>query len=241
MKLLIDIGNTQIKAVFSEQGKLAKINCLPFEDLALWLKTEATGTNEVIFANVAAEQLSNIIKMWALTEQITFTQVQSEPEVFGVRCGYQAPAQLGIDRWLGILGAAQLFPGQNILLVDSGTATTVDMLDKNGQHQGGWILPGYEAMYQAVVNSTTKVMAAFNYQGETDFGNNTTDNVNHGCWAALVGAVELAVKKCQQQWPVDKVVLAGGNGRSLQQLLGADSIYIDDIIFQGLLRYSRDN
>ena len=50
---------------------------------------------------------------------------------------------LGVDRWLAILAAAfKLYPQKNVLIIDAGTATTVDLLAKSGVHQGGWILPG---------------------------------------------------------------------------------------------------
>jgi type III pantothenate kinase len=240
MKALIDIGNTQAKVCLAEDGQLSAVQYFPYQDFLQWLKFDEVMVEEVIFANVAGEQFDTAIKMWALKKGINFTQVYTEAELFGVSNGYHKPEQLGIDRWLAILAANSLYPQQNLIIVDSGTATTVDILTKDGQHCGGWIVPGFELMHQGLLANTTKVFADVNEEAGMSFGLDTSANVNHGCWAASTGVVMQAINQCQKLGLDDlKIIVTGGYGSALVKLLDTECQLIPELIFYGLVRYSR--
>jgi type III pantothenate kinase len=139
---------------------------------------------------------------------------------------------------LALLGAEKLYPEKNILIIDCGTATTVDVLDKTGTHLGGWILPGFAAMHQGVIQTTSKVLAELNVSANSCFANNTSDGVNHGCWAAIAGAVLMAQQQCLTQGvEIEQLIITGGSAVELTKLINSPAEVIEDLIFHGLLRY----
>ena len=160
---------------------------------------------------------------------------------------YQKPTQLGIDRWLALLAATHLYPNKNVLIIDAGTATTVDLVSGNGQHQGGWILAGIRALFNSILSHSTLVHAESKTVAKVTFGTNTTDNVNNACWAATLGMIEQAIEQAKQLVDVNRIILTGGDGKALTQLLLAQSTenslsvesiqFIDNLVFYGLQEY----
>ena len=73
----------------------------------------------------------------------------------GVRSAYQSPGSLGVDRWLCLLAARHLLAHHDVIIVDAGSAITVDLMNGSGQHQGGAILPGFNtslARFKAILH-----------------------------------------------------------------------------------------
>lgn len=132
-----------------------------------------------------------------------------------VRCGpvrnaYRDPAQLGFDRWAALIGAHTRQPGQAALVVDCGSAVTVDGLRGDGQHLGGMIFPGpvmmAEAFYARTGLPAARVDSATGIAART-----TADAVAAGVWQAIWGGVERAIRVWQARLPQATVWLTGGD------------------------------
>jgi len=78
-------------------------------------------------------------------------------ENHGLKIRYRRPAQLGADRVAAALGARKLYPGENLVIVDCGTATTLTFLTKSGELIGGAILPGLALWPAALAQATAKL------------------------------------------------------------------------------------
>ena len=154
---------------------------------------------------------------------------------------------MGIDRWLALLGTIHLYPNENVLIIDAGTATTVDLLASNGQHQGGWILAGIKALFSSILTHSTLVHAENKTLPSLAFGSNTSDNVNNACWAATLGMIEQAIEQGQVLASIDRIILNGGDGMALTKLVLAQTSekfiavtniqFIENLIFYGLQEY----
>ncbi len=239
MTLLIDIGNSRTKYIFSDKLSTEKYKTVNNQQLTFdWIVSNFNNAKQVILANVSRNELSDVLMRWAAENNIKIQIVESEVESFGIKSFYQQPKQLGIDRWLAILGAAKLYANKNILIVDAGTATTIDLLSAKGQHLGGWILPGIDLMFDSLLTNTSKISAHQKLSASLAFGDNTSDNVNNACWAATVGAIELAITQASKQLKgLDLVVVTGGNAINIKALL-SDKVTIEHkLIFHGLQRY----
>ena len=240
MILLVDIGNSRTKYIYLEDLNCKKCQLVSNDLLGgSWYEKHWLKSEKIILANVSQNSLTNTIQEWAYKNDINTTIVASESERFGLRSFYRQPKQLGVDRWLALLGAMSLFRNKDILIVDAGTATTVDLLSAKGQHFGGWILPGINIMFDSVLASTTKVDANKEAMANLAFGDNTSDNVNNACWAATVGAIELAVVQAKQQSiTVDLIILTGGNAKYLHTLISYQTLIEENLIFHGLELYN---
>lgn len=254
MIVLIDIGNSRTKYVQLIDGELSATSQLDNKDFNhIYFAKHFSQASKIVVANVAKSTLTAELDVWCQSKNIGFTQVHSEQQKNALISAYEKPAQLGIDRWLALLAATHLYPEQSVLIIDAGTATTVDLVASNGQHQGGWILAGIKALFNSILSHSTLVHAESKTVPSLAFGSNTTDNVNNACWAATLGMINQAITQAQQQGDIDHIVLTGGNGLALAELLVAgttDTIgateksisvkniqFINNLIFYGLQEY----
>ena len=248
MIILIDIGNSRTKYVQLVNDKVSPSSQVSNENFTTrFFEENFAQANKVLLASVANSSFTVELSAWCQKRNINFIQVHSEQKKNALVSAYQKPATLGIDRWLALLGATRLYPQSNVLIIDAGTATTVDFVDNHGHHQGGWILAGIQALFNSILSHSTLVFAETKEKPSVEFGANTSDNVNNACWAATLGMVEQAIFQAQQLAQVEQVIFTGGNGQALADLLLSNnskqrdftinSIVIDDLIFYGLQEY----
>jgi len=242
MKLLIDIGNTRNKYATYENEVLSALQFINEEDFdEQWFVKNFAEIQQCLVANVNHGEISDSIMQWCQNSNIDCVLLESENEKSGVSCVYEQPKTFGIDRWLTLLGANKLFPQQNCLIVDTGTATTIDMLSANGAHQGGWILPGIDLLFSSLTTNTTKVFATPSKVNSLSFANNTSDAVNQASWAATLGLINSALETLERDLLIErqsiKIIFTGGNAIQLQQLFNGQSTLIENLIFVGMQRY----
>lgn len=236
MNLLIDIGNTRVKYVKEIDGQLNATQYALIPDFLAILKG-ISNVDKIRLVSVSNETVVTEIEHWAIENQIDCDRVNSAKHEFGVQNSYSNFKQMGCDRWLAIVAADSLYCQETILIVDSGTATTFDIVH-NKQHIGGWIIPGLDLMMQSLFNNTDKVHGDVGNVANTDFATNTSDNVNHGCWAATIGAIDVALSKAERSgYKINKIVFTGGNGKQLQQNIAHASEFKEQLLFIGLQRY----
>ncbi len=239
MIVLVDIGNSRSKFTFlvhGLRGDIKTIDNVHFNEDYFCI--EFKYAKQIVVASVSKDSVTATIENWCHRHQIKYKQVYSEKRKGCVISAYENPEQLGVDRWLAVVAANKLYPNMNILVVDAGTATTIDLLTVSGKHQGGWILPGIDALFNSVIDKTSKVMAEPAVIASTAFGTNTSENVNNACWAATVGAIDVAINQAQLEFgTIDKVIITGGNSLALAKIVKMKVVRIEDLIFYGLESY----
>jgi type III pantothenate kinase len=231
MELLLDIGNSRTKALFYDAGKFSSTELEHISE-AQW-----SSISSVYCASVAADSRVQATRELIPTG-LPFIQVHSEAQAFGVTNSYQKPQLLGVDRWLALIAAAKLYPGQELLIADAGTALTIDWLSCSGLHRGGWILPGQKLQQQAVLSHTAKVFTAELQTQTLAPATDTATALYQGAIAALVGAI-------RQAWaikPAQTIILTGGDAELLQKYLTDLPVQLESqLIFQGLALYIQTN
>lgn len=231
MELLLDIGNSRCKARSHKAGEL---NELVLENISAEQWSEITA---VYCASVAAEDRVQAIRQ-QIPASIPFVQIRSEAKALGVTNSYQQPHLLGVDRWLALVAAVQLYPNTDVLIADAGTALTIDWLSSDGLHQGGWILAGQRLQQEAVLSKTAKVFAAEVETEQLYPATDTATALHQGAIAALVGAIRqaYAIK------PTQLIILTGGDAELLQKYLTDLPVQHEPaLIFQGVARYIGSN
>jgi len=224
-ELLLDIGNTRAKAVIHKLGLLTAISL--DEPLPLDITT-------VYFASVASSERVDDLKKSLKLSQLPWVQVASEKTRNGLQNSYAQPELMGVDRWLAMLGAEQLYPNEALVVVDAGTALTLDVIDPDGSHQGGWILPGLRLQQQAVTSHTAKVFNRDEQRPELCFGQDTASCLQNGALAAVIAAIRYGVSMV----PDGKLVLTGGDGPALVRYL--EDLNLDFqplLVFHGLSQF----
>jgi len=194
--------------------------------------------SNVLVSNVRGEGFKTafsalLSEKWQL--QSTFVTVQ---DAGLIRHGYDDPSRLGVDRWLAML-AAYARHRQPCVVVDFGTTVTVDMINAEGQHVGGYIVPGLQLMKSALMQRSRALEIPDQPWGSCSPGLNTSDAIHHGLMAMVTGFVR-DLHNSQLASRVDTVwVLTGGDAALFQPLLPWPTLLEPDLVMDGL-QYSQD-
>ncbi len=145
------------------------------------------------------------------------------------------PERVGLDRLLAAV-AVKLQGLCPAVVVDAGSAVTVNLVDAEGQFQGGAILPGYRFMARALRAGTTTLPEVAQPASLPSFpGQGTEEAIAAGITAAVVGGIESLVRRVQAVRPGVALVLTGGDAPWLRTLLTQDFRYEPWLTLQGLL------
>lgn len=242
--LLIDVGNSRLKWGLLEKGRIRRTGSITHEKLHDSGFSPLTTrlprrVDRVLASNVAgasfATRLSGVIGIHCGCE-IHFARC--EREAYGVTNSYRQPRQMGVDRWVAMIGARSEFSGA-ICIVDAGTAVTIDAMDKNGVHLGGQIIPGLALMGNALRNDTSDIAAAKRTRrdpapGMAMFASNTDSAVQSGAMNAVCGAIDRAVSLLRAEGHRSKIVLTGGDASRILKQLGDKVVHRPNLVLQGL-------
>ncbi|MBE9561998.1 MAG: type III pantothenate kinase [Proteobacteria bacterium] len=236
MILLVDVGNSAIKWAVLKQNKLSTQKSVLYKcnilEQILTKEWQVIDKPESIWiSNVAGPQIKQIIIDWAIKYwHCKPNFVKTTEYDCGVRNGYKNPEQLGIDRWLALIGAYKLEKG-TLCIVDCGTAVTVDILTINGQHLGGIIAPGLNVMRTSLSQSTYQLENCNRSLEKFSLANETNDGIILGTSYAVLGLLEYIMNGLNEQ---PKLILTGGDAVVIQPFLSRTYKYIPDLVLQGL-------
>ncbi|WP_454762542.1 type III pantothenate kinase [Cupriavidus campinensis] len=265
-RLLVDIGNTRLKWAWSGDDAEANppagtlptpwrhtgaathaVPAAPDELAALagtWRGLAGGATPSVWVTNVAGDAIG------ATLEATLADAFGAPPPLHRVRTtaadgdlvnGYREPTQLGVDRWVGCIGAHRWLPGETLLIVTAGTATTLDIVTAGAggaRFEGGLILPGLALMLGALARNTAQLPAldvrdTAAIAGRALGADNTRDAIAAGCLAAQAGAVERAWRALGERGPV-RCLLSGGARHALAGALAVPFEMHDNLVLLGL-------
>ena len=161
-------------------------------------------------------------------------------ERVGVNNGYNVPSQLGVDRWLAVLAAFQLVKGACIV-IDCGTACTIDLVAENGQHKGGYIVPGIKMMSDTLYQNTEGVKKPPTTYHDilTAPGRSTDEAVKAGLSAMIIGLIDCILRENNSLNNNNvSILLTGGDGKQFQQILadrlGLNVEFRAELVLDGL-------
>jgi type III pantothenate kinase len=239
MNLLLDIGNSRVKMALVDDDQWLEETAAELDDQRSdWpvLDAVAAAPDRVLAVNVAGVAVASSLaqrlhSLWRLPLELA----ESAAEFAGLRNGYRDPQQLGADRWLAMLAARRATPGA-ICVVDAGTALTVDLVEADGRHLGGFILPGPGLMREALERSTGNIrersldsLPAINPQSP---GRDTGSAISAAALQASLGLIERA--RSMTSTPA-RVVVSGGAAPGLLGGLGQDALHRPRLVLEGLL------
>jgi type III pantothenate kinase len=233
--IAIDAGNTRIKWGLHNGKQWSKRGWVETARAAKLEKSIGTaGKTCVAFviSNVAGATLRRAIKS-ALPGMAKVSWIKSAREQCGVRSSYEDPAQLGSDRWAALIAARRLF-GVSSVVVNAGTALTVDALTEDGVFVGGLIVPGAELMRKALADHTDGLK--LQPGGFTFFPNATGDAIMSGAVNATCGAIERVARFLEDTGQSSPLcVLSGGGAALIEQHLNLPVKVVDNLVLEGLL------
>lgn len=252
MTLLIDLGNTRLKwATLKADGTLSVQRAVVHRgwkspDFVQALAKPLRRKRAVWVVNVAAPtvraSLRRALKTLAI-QDVHFIETSAASR--DVRNGYYEPWRLGVDRWAALIGARARAPKRSVLIVDVGTAVTLDILRRDGQHLGGVIVPGVDLMQQSLLRSTGGIRRragratgrARSTDGVAWQAQSTAEAIQQGAQLAAAAVVDAAYAEYRSLRP--HLFLTGGGAEALQGLIKSPYEPIPDLVLQGLAELIR--
>ena len=228
--LLIDIGNTRLK-VMSFNDAHPQQDVLSFDSVESLLPL-VEASERVLVSCVGARQKLAQLETICTNLQKSLFVAKTEAQRFGVRCAYQNFSTMGVDRWLAILAARSL-TSLPVAVMDFGTAATCDVVVE-GEHVGGWIVPGFAMMKHALTTNTAQVFANSEQPEHLVFADSTEGCVNMGCLAAIQGIFFSAEKLLSQYADDYRMIITGGDKHLLRELRGPHVRFEENMVLKGL-------
>lgn len=238
MILELDCGNTRVKwRVRNESAVVMRGAFLTLDGFNAATSDELARSNitRVLVGSVLSDDYARKLASWSIGYLgVNPEFAVSEPHCNGVVNGYQQPEKLGVDRWLAIL-AATAKTSSACVLVDCGSAITVDLVTSQGEHLGGYIAPGLRLMRDALSMKTTAIKLSQIGYPENDYpGRNTVAAVKSAELAMIAGLVDHAKSVLRNYETEDaSLLVTGGDGEWLVSLL-KDGVYQEDLVLDGL-------
>lgn len=255
--LLVDIGNSRIKwnllphgvSEFETDTQAFNWNedHLPQQLAGNWRGIKET-PRHVFIANVAAASVQNTVTQWCRDHwQIAPVFVSATAQFADIQNGYTHFQELGVDRWLAVIAAHQLFPNDTVIVIDCGSAITVDTILSDGQHRAGPIIPGNRMLLDCLAQRT-----AFNMETAAEeaaqpqaFVNDTKNAVMSGVNFATIQGLNAIMDSIVQQLteaPSNngreasiKVLVTGGASQQIMPLTTLKNYqYAPDLVLKGL-------
>lgn len=231
--LAIDAGNTRIKWGIHDGGGWRSTGAILTRESAklarAWSGVEA---KRAIACNVAGPAVAARLKLACKRVGARLKIIKSEAEQLGVINGYRRPSQLGADRWAALIAAHHAAEGHK-LVVNVGTALTIDALAGDGRFLGGLIVPGPVLMRRSLDRGTAGLRLT---EGEFhDFPRSTPDAITTGSVHACAGAIQrYADVMALSGFKPRIVVLSGGGARDIAGRLPLERAIHDNLVLDGL-------
>jgi type III pantothenate kinase len=222
--IYIDIGNSAIKWRILESDVCSKYvdefltSTLPQADSA-WVS--AVANLDIV------EDIKSLFKEFHL--------VDSQKKCNNLVVAYDDPSSLGSDRFFAMLGAMNQFSKKPLLVIDIGSAMTFDVINLDGIHQGGLIMPGLGALRKSFSKFETTDLTN-NIDG---LARNTTDAWKNGTRAMLISSINDQIEKFNEIYSDGMVTICGGFVEEIKNELPKSVQIFDNLVLDGLECYSK--
>lgn len=248
MLLCLDVGNTHILAgVFKQDKLLARFrystDLLGTSDQFGIFLLNILRSHHISPEEITATALCSVVPSCDFTIKHTIQQYFNQTCFIlksGVKTGlnvkYKNPNEVGADRIANAIGAIEAAPNKNIIIVDMGTATTIDVVTKNHDYLGGSVLPGMRLGMEALKTHTAKLIAVDLETAKNVTGRTTRESIQSGLFFGQLGAVKEIISGLKKEnFPTEAPIIIGTGG--FAQLFKDHDLFhllIPDLVLQGL-------
>lgn len=231
-----DSGNSCTKWAEFRNGLLADYGTWP--DLDANINGVASNIRHWKLAGVHPERLLAVKK--ALESHGKTCEVLSNPTSFGLNLDLEHPDKVGVDRVAAAWGAwLRTGKGRGCVVVDAGTAVTIDYVDESGTFRGGAILPGLDLMLKSLADGTRLLPRLFpaDVSSQTSWpGRSTRKAIAAGVLAAQTGAVMALISMARNKNPDIQVFLTGGGGELIGKAMSTQFEFVPTLVLEGIAK-----
>lgn len=232
MNLIIDAGNTRIKAAIFNgleliHNEVFKVDNFVQECLKLIVYYNC---KQAIISSVGAVKKSEIA---IIKQHIQLIELNSLTKI-PFKNEYSTPNTLGVDR-IGLVAAAvSIYPKKNVLIIDAGTCITYDFVDDKSHYYGGAISPGIQIRYKSLPKFTENLPLLEPNFNVSLIGNSTETCIHSGIIYGVLGEMDSIIEKYKKENEDLTVVLTGGDVNFLSNKLKNSIFANSNFLLEGL-------
>lgn len=229
--LIIDIGNTTLKAAFAEGVELGQTHRYQGERILEFIKelTLIKRPYVMIVSNVRVFEDEFYKNLEKECEKLV---VLNEKTKLQIENRYLTPSTLGPDRLAAAVAAAELFPGKNSIIFDFGTALTIDFVSENREFLGGNISLGLRTRFKALNRYTQQLPLLENPDEISPVGRDTNEAIESGVVLGLIFEVEGYISR----FPEHTFIFTGGDAIYFAEKLKSSIFVVYNLVLMGLAR-----
>lgn len=241
MNLIIDIGNTRIKAALYNGNTLFELKLFnTIKELLLDTKF-IKQANKCIIGSVVDQLEDFYNQLNAILPTIVFTTQTKIP----LTNLYKSTATLGSDRLLASVAAYNIYPKCNVLVIDAGTCIKYNFTNYKNEYLGGGISPGIQMRFKALHQFTDKLpLIPFTNDAVNLIGDNTQNSILSGVLNGCVAEIDEIINQYKTQVPDTLFILTGGDSDFLAKRLKNSIFAHQNLVLKGLndiLNYNLEN
>ena len=240
MNLAIDIGNTHIKAAVFDDGQFVET-----------FKSREVGRafTDMVFAaypDIDTAILASVRKESAEVEAAVKSRVKrymrfDNTTPVPIKNLYATPESLGPDRLAAAVGANKAYPGSNVMIVDFGTAITIDLVTADGEFLGGNISPGVDTRFRALHDYTSNLPLLENTGRTVLLGSTSEEAICSGVLNGVLYEIEGYILRLEERYDDLKIIFTGGDGKYFAKRLKNTIFATYDLVVHGLNRIMEYN
>ena len=234
-QLIIDIGNSSAKAAVFEGETLIEEHRVKHEELPALLAAKAEDRH------ITRAIVSTVTPLGKDTEQAIKALpypclMMSATLKMPFKIAYKTPETLGADRLAAVAEACLQSPGNDLLVIDMGTAITYDLVTADGTYHGGNISPGIGMRFKALNHFTGKLPLVNKEGRRTPIGDTTETAIREGVLQGVSYEIEGYIQTYKSKYPNLLVFLTGGGSFLLDNRTKSRTFADGLLVLKGLNR-----
>lgn len=216
--IYLDIGNSSLKLASEEKGNWKILLKHPLNDLDSAISVIKQKSKERLVISSVRKDILNWILSSVGREIVTVLDASQIPKN---RLNYDTPDTLGLDRYL-VCYAARNLANKSVIVIDAGSACTIDFMNRSGTFEGGIIMPGLGTLKSTISEKLPELPVPPEEIPVIFPGKSTAESIQWGAYRGYAESVKQFLLKYLQEQPDAEIFITGGDARFLSHQLSKD-------------------
>jgi type III pantothenate kinase len=232
MKLAIDVGNTLVKTAVFNQDEMLSFN--RHKDLnadSIETLFQQHNTIKSVIVGSVRDLPDDFAHLFPTHVQLN---ILNHHTTLPIVVSYQSPSTLGVDRIAAVVAANHMYPGKNLLVIETGTCITYDFIDDSAVYHGGSISPGLGLRFSALHNFTDKLPLVEPVRDVALVGTTTETSIQSGVINGLIAEIQGIISMYESNYENLTIILSGGNLEYFDKNLKNNIFAVPNIVLRGL-------
>lgn len=233
-KLLIEMGNTALKAVWTEGETLGRTVRYQGEKTIEFIKhiTEKEKPEMLVVASVRDISVQDEGVLEECCHQLVIIDKNHQ----SILRAYGLPEYLGADRAAGIIAARKLFGGKECVIFDFGTILSIDFISSEGVYEGGNVSLGCRTRLKAINRYSKNLPLVNSPKGNVQRGNSLSSSIEAG----VMEGIKFEINGYMASRPESVVVFTGGDADLFMRQTGNSVFVVNNLVLMGLQVIAKD-